>query len=117
MKEADFSKLDFDSMTAIAQEDPHEFERLRQAAIDEFIESVPPERRERLRGLQWRIDQVRRNCTPLSACLKISKMMWDHLLSNDGLLGHTTNLSLAKRQPPRSSAKILSFPAHGGRSH
>ncbi|MGD8588031.1 MAG: DUF3135 domain-containing protein [Chromatiales bacterium] len=87
MKDRDFSSLDFDAMTAIAKEDPVEFERLRQMAIDEFIESVPPERRGRLRSLQWRIDQERRNRTPLSACLRISKMMWEHLLGPNGLLG------------------------------
>ncbi|RLJ20658.1 hypothetical protein DJ031_05220 [bacterium endosymbiont of Escarpia laminata] len=47
---------------------PEDFERLRLAAIDEFIESAPEERRQRLRCLQWRIDQERRNrCQPWRA--------------------------------------------------
>jgi hypothetical protein len=105
MNAPDFSSLNFDAMTAIAKEDPVEFERLRQMAIDEFIESAPPDRRERLRGLQWRIDQERRNRTPLSACLRISKMMWDHLLGPNGLL------SLMSEQPATTpvAAKIIPF--------
>jgi hypothetical protein len=105
MKDPNFSSLDFDTMTAIAKDDPVEFERLRQMAIDEFIESAPPERRERLRGLQWRIDQERRNRTPLSACLRISKMMWDHLLGPNGLLGLLSDEPVAAPIP----AKVIPF--------
>jgi hypothetical protein len=108
MKDLDFSSLDFDSMTAIARDDPVEFERLRQMAIDDFIESAPPERRERLRGLQWRIDQERRNRTPLSACLRISKMMWDHLLGPNGLLNILSDEPVATPIP----AKVLPFALH-----
>jgi hypothetical protein len=116
MKEADFSKLDFDSMTAIAKESPSEFERLRQQAIDELIESAPPERQARLRGLQWRIDQERRNRTPLSACIRISKMMWDQLMESGGFLGPRIQDDLTvetHREPVQG--KVLSFPSGGGR--
>ena len=108
MKDPNFSSLDFDTMTAIAKEDPVEFERLRQMAIDEFIESAPPEKRERLRGLQWRIDQERRNRAPLSACLRISKMMWDHLLGPNGLLGLLSDEPVSAPIP----AKVIPFAVH-----
>ncbi len=105
MKHVDFGCLDFDSMSAIAKDDPVEFERLRKLAIDEVIESAPPERRQRLRGLQWRIDQERRNRTPLSACLRISKMMCDHLQGPNGLLGLFADEPIATPAP----AKIIPF--------
>ena len=110
MKKTDFANLDFDSMMAIAKEDPEAFERLRQQAIDEFIERAPPERQKRLRSLQWRIEQERRNRTPLSACLRISKMMWDHLLGPYGLLG-----LLSDQQPAASpvQAKVIPFGQNG----
>ena len=112
MKEADFSKLDFDAMSVIARDDPVEFERLRQAAIDKFIESAPQQRRKRLRGLQWRIDLERRGRSPLSACLRISRMMWDHLLETNGLLGLQSRFlcSDSPRQVSSASAKIIPFP-------
>jgi len=116
MKDVNFSKLDFDSMTAIAKDDPVEFERLRRSCIDEFIENTPPERRQRLRRLQWRIDQERRNCSPLSACLKISKMMWDQLLGEDGLLGQQARLLLDGKPPNTTPAKVLNFPGSERRS-
>ncbi len=110
MKELDFNTLDFDSMSLIAKDDPQAFERLRQSAIDKFIESAPQERQQRLRCLQWRIDQERRNCSPLSACLKISKMMWDHLMSAEGLLGQQHSRLLAGVQGDDNPAKVIRFP-------
>jgi hypothetical protein len=114
MKEVKFNTLDFDSMSQIAQEDPQGFERLRQAAIDEVIESAPRDQQHRLRCLQWRIDQERRNCTPLSACLKISRMMWDHLLGSEGLLGRQYQLLYGETPSETVPAKVISFPANTG---
>ncbi|MEN8177898.1 MAG: DUF3135 domain-containing protein [Pseudomonadota bacterium] len=114
MKEVEFNTLDFDSMSLIAKDDPEEFERLRQEAIDEFIESAPLDRRDRLRCLQWRIDQERRNCSPLSACLKISKMMWDHLMSTEGLLGRQNQLMFPDAPVDTVPAKVISFPINSG---
>jgi hypothetical protein len=79
--------LDFDFMSELAQSNPSEFERLRLEAIESYIETLPTERQQRMRRLQWRIDQERRNHTPMGACLRLSKMMWDHLLSPRGLVG------------------------------
>ena len=116
MKGLDFSKLDFDSMTAMAKDNPSEFERLRQKAINEVIESAPPERQARLRGLQWRIDQERRNRTPLSACIRISKMMWDQLMESGGFLGPKLQPNLTPNMRQETvPGKVLSFPASGRR--
>ncbi len=79
--------LDFDYLTGLARSDPSEFERLRRQAIDTYIETLPPERQLRMRRLQWRIDQERRRHTPMGACVQLSKMMWDHLLGPEGLIG------------------------------
>jgi hypothetical protein len=114
MKAQDFSRLDFDTMAAIAKDDPVEFERLRQKAIDEFIERAPPQRRGRLRRLQWRIDQERRNGTPLGACIRISKLMWDHLSGPNGLLGLLSD----KPVTAPISAKVVPFvPTGTGRPY
>ena len=56
------------------------------AAIEAVIESAPEGNRERLRRLQWRIDQERRLArTPMAACLRISRMMWRAVLGPGGL--------------------------------
>ncbi len=48
--------FDVDEWQRLAREDPNEFERRRQIAIDSLIEQAPPELRERLWALQSRID-------------------------------------------------------------
>jgi hypothetical protein len=59
---------------------------MRLAAIEAVIESAPEGNRERLRRLQWRIDQERRLArTPMAACLRISRMMWRAVLGPGGL--------------------------------
>ncbi len=79
-------ELHFDAWTALADSDPQAFEAKRAEIIQEFINSVPPERQQRLRQLQWRIDNVRRRATtPLGACIQISTMMWDSLVGPGGL--------------------------------
>ncbi len=86
MSEQNSEKRDFDTWARVAREDPEGFESMRQAAIEDFLQSLPPENRERMRRLQWRIDQERRLAhTPMSACIRLSRMMWEHVLGEGGL--------------------------------
>ena len=87
MNGAKHHNLDFDYLTGLAQSNPVEFERLRRSAIESYISALPRDRQMRMRRLQWRIDQERRKHTPMGACVKLSNMMWDHLLGPDGLVG------------------------------
>ena len=106
MKTANSTRLDFDYLTELAQSDPSEFERLRRHAIESYIATLPAERQQRMRRLQWRIDQERRNHSPMGACLKLSKMMWDHLLGPGGLV---VLMKGDSSDPPRSG-KVIPFP-------
>lgn len=77
---------DFDHWAQLAKDDPESFESARQAAIEALIESFPSERRERMRRLQWRIDQERRLAkSPMGSCIRLSRMMWRQLLGEGGL--------------------------------
>jgi hypothetical protein len=72
--------FDFDDWMNLAQEDPDSFEMMRKKCIDDLINQVPEEKRVRLRGLQWKIDQTRKlSKTPMASCIAISNMMWDSL--------------------------------------
>lgn len=80
------AEIDFDAWADMARNDPKAFEAMRLAAIEAVIESAPEANRERLRRLQWRIDQERRLArTPMAACLRISRMMWRAVLGPGGL--------------------------------
>ena len=108
-------QFDFDAWVKLAKSDPAAFERQRADIIEEFMQQVPADRRQRLRCLQWRIDHTRqRAANPMSACLRISQMMWDSLLGDGGLL---EALERARRPcapaVPSPRGKMLSFRQRG----
>jgi hypothetical protein len=111
-----FNIADFEHWAQLAIADPEAFEARRSRLIEAFISSAPIERQPRLRGLQWRIDQIRRSArTPLASCIRISRMMWDSVLGPGGL-HETLNIALlgvndARPAPvARLNAQVLLFP-------
>ena len=79
--------FNFNEWSDLAKADPEEFERRRLQAIEETILAMPKTKQQRIRGLQWRIDQERKLCkSPIAACIKLSSMMWDTVVGEHGLL-------------------------------
>jgi hypothetical protein len=111
--------FDFDEWSRLAKDDPSAFEERRIALIEAYLRQFPQPGQRRLRGLQFRIDMVRRRArTPMGACLKISSMMWESLLGRhglktalDALLGYPSQSVLAPPlpSPGATSARILPF--------
>lgn len=100
-------QFDFDIWAHLAKNDPQAFEAKRLSMIEELIDQAPPALRQRLRGLQWRIDMERERCkTPLQACIRISNMMWDMIYADRGFLW-----SLQVLADP--NGLINALPAHG----
>ena len=123
MKNTKIGEREFDEWVELAKQDPSAFEQLRLAAINEVIDSAPAGQRERLARLQWRIDQERRLArTPMNACIRISRMMWDNLVGRGGLSDRFSELDGLLRgsaggpamstedSPPR----VLAFARPGG---
>lgn len=83
-KEGDF---DFDQWATIARQDPEQFERMRQQLINEVIAQSPEHLKQRMEGLQWQIDQIRKQSSnPMTSCLRISQEMCGSVLRERGLL-------------------------------
>ena len=112
--------LDFDRWMRLAEESPESFEAARVAAIEALIATFPPENQERMRRLQWRIDQERRLAkSPMGSCLRLSKMMWRQFLGDGGLRERLLDLagslrgeSLEASQGQRrivNNAQVLAF--------
>ena len=109
--------FDFDDWSRLAKDDPSAFEARRLALIEEFLRQFPQPEQQRLRGLQFRIDMVRRRArTPMGACLKISSMMWESLLGRHGLkpaldtlLGYPNHPVPATSSSLAPSARIIPF--------
>lgn len=75
---------DHDFLMRLARDDPAAFEALRLKLVETDITSAPERMQARLRGLQFRIDAIRRlSRSPLGATVKISEMMWRSFLEMD----------------------------------
>ena len=78
--------IEFDDWAQLAHCDPTAFEPRRARAIEDLILGMPEHKRQRMRCLQWKIDQVRNQASnPVSACIKLSDMMWESLAGPGGL--------------------------------
>ena len=94
-------KINFDDWAALAKSDPETFEVRRKEVIRQLIQSAPVDQQHRLECLQWKIDQVRSmSKTPLAACLRISKMMWDRVLGAGGLMESLDELGVRSKAFP-----------------
>lgn len=99
----------FDRLKELAARDPEAFEALRRRSIEEMLARVPADRRERLRGLQWRIEQARaRAPNPLAACVTLSRMMWDSVYGEHGLLATLQGFPHERNRP---RAPVVEFPS------
>ena len=108
------TEFDFDELAKLAKEDPEAFENRREKMIREVIDSTSSEVKRRMEGLQWQIDQIRStSANPMSSCLKISQMMWDKTIGENGLLDHMRQLSepeqIPKLDKSKESATVIDF--------
>ncbi len=107
---ADF---DFETWERLAKEDPERFEAKRLEAIERLIASAPESKQQRLRGLQWQVDQTRaRTKNPMAACTRVSALMWETVAGKDGLLDSLTSLGDMATGTPRAEktpAVVLPF--------
>ncbi len=109
--EAHKSHIDFDDWAELAQSDPEAFELRRKQAIEALIARMPEHKQQRMRCLQWKVDQVRdRAKSPMAACIKLSEMMWDSLTGPGGLKEALDRMSL-ENPAPLPNADILAFDA------
>ena len=99
----------FDELLRLAKEDPEALERLREDHIAHIIDNCPEQNKQRLRGLQFQIDAIRKTHTPMGACLKISKMMHDKLFELREAAG--VDHTYFKHEPAKEveSAKVIDF--------
>ena len=104
-------EFDFDAWTRLAKDDPQEFERRRQTVVRATIEGASAEHRERLEGIQFRLDLEReRSATPLGACVRMNALMWAGFFRLRKELRRVSDPAAKSRpQESASSAKIISL--------
>lgn len=110
---------DHETLSRLALESPLAFEDLRQQLIEGLINTAPGRIQPRLRGIQFRVDGIRRlTHSSLGATIKIYNLMWSSFLDMDQQLRDfvcatkTKNYrpvrALAESQP-NQSAKVIQF--------
>ena len=111
MYNTSLKSFDFDEWMRLAQQQPEEFQKRREAIIEAAIAKAPQHLEPRLRGLQWKIDRVREtSANPLAACVRISRMMWDSIYSENGLLRALERLTMPVCHTPVPTAcRMLEF--------
>jgi hypothetical protein len=104
-------EFDFDAWSRLATEDPAEFEARRAELIREMIDQAPPRLRARMQGLQWRLEQLReQSATPIAACIRISRLMWESVLGENGLVKHLQHLAQPDVHPLDEAAPAVVLP-------
>lgn len=106
-------RFNFSAWKKLHEDDPAKFEAKRDSLLNRLIESAPPRQQQRLRGIKFRIDMIRRRSSnPLQACIEISEMMWDSINELNDCFNNIED-KLYQRQTNKKhtarSAKILSF--------
>lgn len=77
----------FDYWMELAKNNPDAFEKERTQAIDEIIDSAPEHMQQRLRGLQWRIDnEIKLTNSPMEACVRVNRLMMEMVFKKNGFL-------------------------------
>ena len=113
----DKNQFDFENWRKLAEKDPAAFEEKRLEMLNNLIESTPnAERRQRMRGLQWRIDMERkRSKNPMDSTLRIYRMMWDSVAKNYEEVQNLVDLveggskDRIQLKPKKKTADVLSF--------
>ncbi len=106
----ELSNIDFDRWAEIARTDPETFEAMRTEIISVCIKNAPRDSQQRMHGLQWQIDCLRtQSDNPLSACLKISRMMWDSLQKLGNVSRDLAHPDPAMRESRPAMATVLPF--------
>lgn len=110
-----------EELSKLARDDPPAYEALRREIIDDFIDNAPDKLKPRLRGLQFRVDNLRRlSRSALGSTVKIYDLMWKSFVAmnyqwqefvnmKDSLPGQCSRED--GRGLPEHSARILQFRA------
>ena len=104
--------FDFDAWAELARENPQAFELERKLLIERAIMKAPADKHQRLRCLQWKLDQIRiLASTPMAACLQINRLLWENIVSEHGLLHNLQRLQSRERPEDIDpvTAEILQF--------
>jgi len=106
-----YPPFDFDGWARLASDNPQAFEKKRNRAVEQRIRQAPAHKQQRLRCLQWKLDQIRRTApSPLAASIRMNQLLWESVAGSDGLLDRLRQPLNARRR--RGTARVIPFPSN-----
>lgn len=105
----------FDTLKALASEDPEALETLRTRLVAEVIDRAPIHQRAQLQGLQFVLDMERRRAkNPMQCCIRMSQLMHERVERLRECLKDTLYYdgptAVSTRTEQTHNAVILEFP-------
>jgi Protein of unknown function (DUF3135) len=99
----------FEVLAELGRRDPAALQALGRLLTDDVIKHAPrPDSRRRLEGLKFRIEMERRRSPdPLSACVRLSRLMHESLSELHTVLNEPNGYL---KGAPRQSGTVLGFP-------
>lgn len=107
-----------EALSKLASDDPTAFEALREELVSTCINNAPERLHQRLHGIQFRVDSIRRlSRSPLGALVKIQALMWRSFLDLDRKLNAfpqmVKNAAAPGNEPaapsPAGGARVIAF--------
>jgi prefoldin subunit 5 len=94
----------FDELKEMAEKNPEALEALRKKMVNEVIERASEEKRDRLKGLQFRIDaKIKTSRTPFESMCKI----YDEMMDSFDQLNEQLNVFTSAANKLQSDLKVL----------
>ncbi|MEX0740938.1 MAG: DUF3135 domain-containing protein [Pseudohongiella sp.] len=94
---------DFDTLLAMHRDNPESLEKLRRRLTRKILRSAPDSTRQRLEGLQFRIDmELQRASNPTARCIRLSGMMHDSFSRLNHCLQHPFDEVNARQNRPKA---------------
>lgn len=99
---------DFDTLLAMHRENPESLEKLRRRLTGKILRSAPDNTRQRLAGLQFRIDmEMQRASNPTARCIRLSDMMHESFSRLNHCLHHPFDEINARQSQPKADILLM----------
>jgi len=110
-------KYDFEYMKKLYVENPQKFEEYVSDLIEDFMESLPENKRERYRAKQWRIEQELKGIvSPLERMNRMVSIFWDGMKENvkkyqaaGFATGSLSDIDISNIEESTNDTKIIDF--------
>lgn len=94
---------DFDTLLAMYRDNPESLDKLRRRLTRKALRSAPDSTRQRLAGLQFRIDmELQRASNPTARCIRLSDMMHESFSRLNHCLHHPFDEVNARQNRPEA---------------